>query len=126
MADKRHSVTIDSIACKGSGGDGSNAEVFILWQADGGMPVRHPAKGYQRMSTSDDPKNQVVQTWKPDLDLAFDHEVLVTLWDQDSRVGYNDPSFLINVEYRADHFDASYDMRNDGGAHYVVAATKNS
>jgi hypothetical protein len=65
-----------------------------------------------------------LKVWKPSLDLEFDHEVLVTLWDQDSRTGYNKADFLMNVEYRADHFTGSCDMPNHSGAHYVIDATK--
>jgi hypothetical protein len=129
MADKRHSVTIDSISCKGTGGSDGDDEVFILYQVDAGMPVRHPVRGNQKMNKSADSKNNVVQTWKPGLTLNFDHEVLVTLLDQDtlfkkSGSDFDGPDFLVNVEYRADYFSASYEMTNNNGAHYVIDATK--
>ena len=129
MAGKRHKVTIDSIVCKGTGGSDGDDEVFILYQVDAGLPVRHPVRGNQKMNKSDNAKSGVVQTWKPALTLDFDHEVLVTLLDQDTLLeksgsDFNGPDFLVNVEYRADSVPASYEMTNNNGAHYVIGATK--
>lgn len=123
MSDTRHSVTITSITCKGTSESG-NDEVFILYQVDGGLPVRYPAEKYQRMNPKADPSNNVLSTWGLNLDLNFDHEVLVTLWDNDSTTNWNEPDFLVNIEYRADYFTSSYEMKNDNGADYVINATK--
>lgn len=123
MSDKGHSVTIDSITCKSTTESG-NDEVFIVYQVDAGVPVRHPVSGYQRMATKANASDDVVSTWLPTLTVDFDHEVLVTLWDQDARTGWNKADFLINASYRSDYFASSTDMQNNNGAHYVIAATK--
>jgi len=130
MGQKRHSLTIDSITCNGTGGSDGDDEVFIVYQVDAGLPVRHPVRGNQKMNTKD--KGDTVKTWAPGLTIAFDHEVLVTLLDQDtlfkkSKSERDGPDFLVNVEYRADDaFPASTAMSNNNGAKYAIAATQNS
>ncbi|MBA3879350.1 MAG: hypothetical protein C0500_06515 [Sphingobium sp.] len=119
-------MTVTSINCKNTSETPHNDEVFIIYQADAGIPVRFPATSYQRMNTSADSANDVVSTWTTNLKLEFDHEVLVTLWDEDSKADLNKPTFLANVEYRADYFTSSWDMPNHNDAHYVINATKNN
>jgi hypothetical protein len=124
---KNFSIMISSIACYGTSDfAGDNDEVYILYQADAGLPVRYPAVYYQRMNTTadpnSDPKKTVLQTWDVGLQLDFDYEVLVTLWDQDVK-GVNSASeFLINVDY-ASGAASTTNMVNNNGANYTITAT---
>lgn len=126
MADnKRNSIKITSIACNGTSEDG-NDEVYIIYQADAGLPVRYPATSYQRMNTTADSANDVVQRWYFTLELDFDYEVLVTLWDQDLVGANNVSTFLINHDYTAGTPPASVSMSNNNGANYTIYAEPNS
>ncbi|HEX9000481.1 MAG TPA: hypothetical protein VGB07_11320, partial [Blastocatellia bacterium] len=82
---QKYTVHIASIVCEATADTGNaNDEVFVIWQADGGIPVRYPADNYQKMNTTADPDSDVVSTWNipaGDLNLTFEKEVLVTLWD---------------------------------------------
>ena len=113
-------IQITSIVCNGTSEDG-NDEVYVIHQSDAGVPVRYPAAGYQRMNTTADPSDDVVQTWSPpDLTMEFTNEVLVTLWDQDVRG--TDPSFLINNDYTPSDVPSSFSMHNHNGAEYTIYA----
>lgn len=127
MANKQNSIKITSIVCHGTSDvGGTNDEVYIYYQADAGLPVRYPATSYQRMNTSANSSNDVVKTWDVDLVLNFDHEVLVTLWDQDIEGLNNQSNFLINCDYTSDNPPASYNMKNHNGANYTINATSNA
>ena len=124
---KNFSIMISSVACHGTSDVGDdNDEVYIYYQADAGLPVRFPAVSYQPMNTkddpNDDPRKNVVQTWNTNLQLDFDYEVLVTLWDQDVE-GVNSASeFLINKDYTSGAA-STYNMVNNNGANYTITAT---
>lgn len=123
MASKKHRVTVTSITCKNTSESPHNDEVYIIYQADAGLPIRFPEDtSVISMNVSGSGETT---TWNPNLQLDFDHEVLVTLWDRDSDIGLISPSFLANIEYRADYFVSSFDMTNHNDAHYVISATKN-
>jgi hypothetical protein len=69
-----------------------------------------------------DPKKAVLQTWDVGLQLDFDYEVLVTLWDQDVK-GVNSASeFLITVAYTSGAASTT-NMVNNNGANYTITAT---
>ena len=124
---KTHSIMISTVACYGTSDpfDG-NDEVYIFYQADAGIPGRYPATRYQPMNTKADPnsnpRKNVVQTWDVGLQLDFDYEVLVTLYDQDV-VGDNSASeFLINADYTSSGA-STYNMVNNNGANYTITTT---
>lgn len=118
---------ITSIVCNGTQENG-NDEVAIYYQSDAGIPMRYPLTGYQRMNTSADSSNDVVQTWNiSDLEIEFTHEALVTLYDMDGadHTGalVNEPSFLINKDYNNSNINGSFSMRNHNGANYTIKTT---
>ncbi len=120
---KNHSIRITSIACHGTSDfGGANDEVYVIYQADAGVPVRYPPASYQRMNTTADPGKDVVQTWDMNLQLDFDYEVLVTLWDQDTSWNPNNSEFLINADYTSSTPPSSYSMSNNNGASYTITA----
>jgi len=123
MASKKHRVTLTSINCKNTSETPHDDEVYIIYQADAGIPVRFPeSNSIISMNVSG---SGSTTDWYPNLQLDFDHEVLVTLWDRESNLGIISPSFLANSEYRADYFKSPVDMKNHNDAHYVINATKN-
>lgn len=121
-------IKLTSIICYATSENGLieeyNDEVFVIYQSDAGIPVRYPTTGYQRMNPTADPTNDVVQTWNiSDLEISFENEVLITLWDNDSPTGeLNEPTFLINKDYRSDNYMdlLSFNMKNRNNANYTI------
>lgn len=59
---QKYAVSITSIVCEATADvGGANDEVFVIWQADGGIPVRYPATNTQNMNTT--PSSDAVSTW---------------------------------------------------------------
>ncbi len=118
---------ITSIVCNGTQENG-NDEVVIYFQSDAGIPMRYPMTGYQRMNTTADSSNDVVKTWNiSDLEIMFNNESLVTLYDMDGAdhtgaIG-NEPSFLINKDYNANNLNGSFSKHNHNGANYTINTT---
>lgn len=114
-----HRIQINSIKCNSTSETGHD-EVYIVYQADAGIPIRYPlVPGYNAMEKGD--------TWDLTLELSFDHEVLVTLWDQDISYLSRYSDFLINCDFTVAAFNGqstlSYNMINNNGANYTIAAT---
>lgn len=131
---QRYSVKINSIVCGATADTGNaNDEVFVIWQADGGIPVRYPADNYQRMNTTADPGSDVVSTWNipaGDLNLTFEKEVLVTLWDSTVAIDPSSSIYLMSYEYTAPGInpgypasETSYTMSNHNGGKYTINAS---
>lgn len=131
---QKYAVKITSIVCEATDDMGdANDEVFVIWQADGGIPVRYPADNYQRMNTTADPDKNVVSTWNipdGDLNLTFEKEVLVTLWDSTVGIDPSSSAYLMSYEYTAPGInpgypasETSYTMSNHNGAKYTINAT---
>lgn len=119
---RNNSIKITSIQCHGTSELGNlNDEVYIIIQADAGLPIRFPIVGTQNMNTSSDSSNDTKQTWDVNLVLDFDHEVLVTLWDSDPGTDRTS-DFLINCDYSSPNPPASYQMINHNGANYTINA----
>jgi hypothetical protein len=120
---KRHSVLVSKITCQSTSELG-NDEVVIIYQADGGVPMRWAdGQKYQRMNPDPDPGNDEVSTWNTNLSLDFDHDVLVTLWDHDDPIPSNS-EYLISVDYRPGNVPASFNMANNNGANYTIYASQ--
>lgn len=123
---KRYSIELTSIVCNGTSDEGkSNDEVFMIYQADAGVPVRYPAAKNQPMNTQSDTSKDILHVWYVNLVLNFDYEVLVTLWDDDP--GSNSHSeFLVNYDYTSASPPASVTMSNHNGANYTLNAKPHS
>jgi len=123
MADtKANKIIITSITCNGTSDVGNtNDEVYIIYQADGGVPVRTPLAP-QNMNTQSDPRSNTLHVWDVNLTLSFDHEVLVTLWDQDSTLVQSASDFLVNFDFTSSQPPASQSMSNYNGADYTITA----
>jgi hypothetical protein len=118
---KRYRIVLDRVECNGTSESGSyNDEVYITFQADAGHQFRYPLVETINMNTQN--SDNAVHVWNANLVLDFDHEVLVTLWDNDpGREIRSD--FLINCEYRGPNPPPSYTMINYNGANYTLYAS---
>lgn len=132
---QKYTVNITSIVCENTADlnnlGSHNDEVFVIWQADGGVPVPYPAVGYQEMNPT--PTGDAVSTWtipNGDLNLTFEKELLVTLWDSQHKLDPSSTTYLISYEYVAPGInpgypasETSYTMSNNNGAKYTINAS---
>ncbi|MCB9234866.1 MAG: hypothetical protein H6581_24645 [Bacteroidia bacterium] len=116
----KHQIQINKIDCKGTSESGHD-EVYIIAQADGGLPIRYPSElgSYNSMKDGD--------SWtlsNPNLILDFDYEVLVTLWDQDVKYLPSVATFLVNMDFTP-HAAGAYKetLDNHNGAKYELKFT---
>ena len=118
MSDKTQ-IQLKSIDCHGTSESGHD-EVFLICQADGGIPIRYPAKppGYQSMTSGD--------SWPldPVLTLTFEHEVLITLWDSDVSYDPTVATYLVSYDYTTTNIPAAQNVMNPNGANYTLNVTK--
>lgn len=132
MSTQRYSVDITSIVCEATADTGgNNDEVFVIWQADGGVPVRYPATGPQNMNST--ASSNAVSTWNipsKDLRLIFEKEAVVTLWDSQHSLDPSSAIYLMSYEYTAPGINpgypasaTSYTMSNHNGGKYTINAT---
>lgn len=111
---------ITKIACVQRHSTDKDDNVFLLIQADAGMPLRYPAVDSVDMgdgSTMTLPDGGYV--------VNFDYGVVVTGWDLDSRLftGLNAPDFLFNFYVNSGSGSGSGTMSNENGAEYSYAYT---
>lgn len=129
---QKYAVSITSIVCEATADTGgSNDEVFVIWQADGGIPVRYPTTNSQNMNST--ASSNAVSTWtipEGDLHLVFEKEVLVTLWDSQHTLDPSSSIYLMSYEYTASGInpgypgtETSYTMANHNDAKYTINAT---
>jgi len=131
---KKYSIQVTSILCYGTSDlGGLNDEVYIVYQADGGLPIRYTPVDAgsgkygldfytQSMNSQSDCHGTAVWDWGVSIQIDFDYEALVTLWDQDVKGVNNASEFLINCDYRPGNFPSSYAMSNNNGANYTINA----
>lgn len=116
----KHSVQITKITCQGTSEVGHD-EVYLVCQADAGIPLRYPAHlaDSVSMSSSDN-------TWNlnsPDLILHFNYEVLVTLWDCDISYLPTFATFLQCHDFEPGSGSGTISLSNPDGAKYTLYYT---
>ena len=118
----KHSVRITSIYCNASSEpnltDGD--EVYLICQADGGIPIRIPAA----INSSHNMKAK--SSWSFDnLILKYDYEVLVTLWDHDVMFDPNTATYLQSNEFISGTIGgaSAKQLKNLDGADYMIYYT---
>lgn len=116
----KHSIRVNSIRCNATSESGvtDGDEVYLVCQADGGLPIRVPAKlnSSENMEKGD--------TWNlDDLVLNFEYEVLVTLWDHDLSYDPNLATYLQSTDFEPGSGSGSRDLKNLNGADYTISYT---
>jgi hypothetical protein len=119
---KKHSITINQIVCIGTAEVGDD-DVFLRCQADAGITIRYPfsPNDIQKMNSHEKSK------WNLDLELNFDYEVLVTLWDQDAEIAPGLATYLQSQDFLPGTGRGNTStLTNLNGAKYVIYYTYNS
>jgi len=115
----KHSIQINSIYCEGTSESGHD-EVYLVCQADAGIPIRIPygLNGAHSMSKDDN------NPWNLDnLILNFEYEVLVTLWDHDLNYDPNLATYLQSNDFQPGSGSGSVHLTNRNGADYTINYT---
>ncbi|HVZ51842.1 MAG TPA: hypothetical protein VG986_07750 [Pseudolabrys sp.] len=113
-------MIITNITCNQRHSTTQDDNVFLLIQADAGVPARYP------LVDSEDMGNGSTMTL-PDggYVVNFDYGVVVTGWDLDSRIftNVNAPDFLFNFSVNSNSASYSGTMSNENGAKYSYSYT---
>ncbi len=113
----KHSIQINSIYCNDTSESGHD-EVYLICQADGGIPIRVPYGINTSHSMSNDDNNP----WVLDnLILNFEYEVLVTLWDEDLSYDPNLATYLQSNDFQSGSGSGSIQLTNRNGADYTIS-----
>ncbi len=117
----KHSIRLDRIYCThpSESNISSGDEVYLVCQADGGLPIRIPAE----LNSSHSMK--AGDTWDLNqLVLHFRFEQLVTLWDHDA-VPYdpNLATYLQSHDFQPGTGGGSLRLTNRNGADYSIFYT---
>ena len=113
------SITLTSIECEGTS-EGTD-EVYVIYQADCGRPTRVPPAwhDHQSMDAGGPP-------WNINLEMSFENDVLVTLYDSD--VAFNPfwSEYLVSFDYTPINIPASVTLSNPNGARYTLNVRRSS
>lgn len=116
-----HSIQVTAIKCynpsESNITDGD--EVYLVCQADGGIPIRVPS------GLSEAQNMESGQKWNiKDLVLNFDYEVLVTLMDHDLNADPNLATYLQSYDFTSNDKSGEVKLSNRNGAQYGIVYTK--
>ena len=126
-----YTLKIESITCKRpSGIDGTlKDEVWFFYQPDAGVPVRYP---YGAVKTNSMGAGDVWNLGQPEgdpdwppLEVSFDYDLMITLWDQDLRLDISLSDFL-GLFCFATGDSGSADFTNGDGSSYNITWTGHS
>jgi len=122
-------IKIESIKClsasENAGPKEFHDEIFLICQADGGVPIRYP---HDLASSKPLTANETWILDDPELVLTFQYEVLITIWDVDVSYDPTVSTFLCCHQYcynggllEPGEQVATPDQ-NDNGAHYSITS----
>ncbi|GAB5445441.1 hypothetical protein [Gymnodinialimonas sp.] len=108
-------MTITNITCNNPCSGLQDDDLFLIIQADGGVPTRYPDIGTHSMGSGD--------SWDLEGGLAVDftYAVVVTAWDRDSYVfkNFDAPDYLFNINVKSIATSGSNTKLNHNGADYT-------
>lgn len=113
------SVTLDSITCNGVSEGNHHDEVYVVYQADAGLPHRIPINPLDHHSMLGGDVWSVGQT------MSFTRDLLITLYDQDESFLPALSDYLISWDYTADAIPQTMTVSNPNGASYTLSVSVN-
>jgi hypothetical protein len=111
------SVTLQSIVCGGAS-EGSD-DLYVIWQADGGVPHRYP---------TDVPHTHTIspgQTWTINQVMTFTRDLQVTIYDQDVDRLPSSSDYLMSAGYTNVNIPPMVTVANYNGAVYALNVAVN-
>lgn len=112
-------ITLTSIVCNHPSEDVDGDEVYVIYQADAGVPYRIPGRrdGIHQM--------QAHQSWTINQAMTFSRDLLITLYDQDFKYMPSWADYLCSWDYTPDALPPSVTLSNADGANYTINITVN-
>lgn len=113
-------VTINSILCNSTSNDGDHDDVFIMYQSDGGPPIRYPYADVQKMLPN---STWNVENSDGDAAVSFDYDyaAYICLWDQDGPfTSLNAPDILGNGYFIPSSVSGTPNFGGHNGSSYTV------
>lgn len=116
----KHSIKLTSIKCNNpsESHDTSGDEVYLVLQADGGIPIHIPGGVKQSHNM------KAGQTWTLNngdgIMLYFEWEALVTIWDHDINDDPNSATYLQSHDFRPGTEPNFNPLTNPNGASYEI------
>ncbi len=116
----KHAIKLNSIKCNNpsESHEPSGDEVYLVLQADGGIPIHVPGglNPSHNMSAG--------QTWNLNdgdgITLYFEWEALVTIWDHDINDDPNSATYLQSHDFRPGTGESPIALTNPNGASYEI------
>jgi hypothetical protein len=141
MSTKKHSINLRKIVCNHAVEDNvtDGDDIYIYIQADAGVAQRIP-RGLDvvHMEKGDIfyPANNGNGDSDSFINIQFDYEVLVMIWDQDFTIDPNTATFLVNHQfvaanpgvgsnYQMSDEDVSIELTNQDSANYSIVYNTN-
>ncbi|MCA9030101.1 MAG: hypothetical protein KDA66_04785 [Planctomycetaceae bacterium] len=117
-------IQINSIVCLATSESGHD-EVYLICQADAGIPIRVPAQLAESHAMSPSTSDNTWTFDDPQLILNYEYEVLVTLWDEDLSYDPNLATYLQSNDFQYDGTNnGSIQLSNPNGAMYTINFTR--
>ncbi|MCA9045679.1 MAG: hypothetical protein KDA69_15235 [Planctomycetaceae bacterium] len=117
-------IQINSIVCLATSESGHD-EVYLICQADAGIPIRVPAQLAESHAMSPSTSDNRWTFDDPQLILNYEYEVLVTLWDEDLSYDPNLATYLQSNDFQYDGTNnGSIQLSNPNGAMYTINFTR--
>ncbi len=117
------SVTLQSVVCNGAseGSDGIRSDdIYVIWQADGGVPHRYPAATLATQPMQDG------DTWNINQVMTFSRDLQVTIYDQDAARMPTFSDYLVSWGFTNIDIAPSSTMSNYNGASYTIRMAVNA
>lgn len=97
----KYTIQINSLTCHAASDPDGTDNVWFFYQSDGGVPVRYP---FGAMKTNDMSPQSVWRFISTDADgwppvvVSFDHDLQITVWDQDLGIDISITDFIGNLD----------------------------
>ncbi|ROZ69015.1 hypothetical protein [Ramlibacter sp. WS9] len=114
------SITLDSVTCVATSAGPTADEVYIVYQADAGIPRHVPRRFTAPHSMGNG------ETWNVGQEMEFNRDLLVTLYDHDESLTDTRSDFLVSYDYTPDSLPGSVTVSNNDGAQYTLKITVNN
>lgn len=117
------SITLDSVKCEATSAGKTSDEVYLVYQADAGVPFQLPMRPQPPHSMNTDKDHN---TWNIGQTMRFNRDLLITLYDHDTAVTDNRSDYLVSFDYTPSNLPTSTTLSNNDGARYTLNITVNS
>lgn len=110
-------ITLNSVTCNQTSGGSGADEVYLVYQADAGLP-HHVPRRFTKPQTMN-----AGQTWQVNQVMSFERDLLVTLYDHDGLITDTFSDYLVSYDYTPNSLPTSVTLSNNDRAQYTLKIT---